>query len=391
MKKLIAIFAVLLLAAPAMAADWSFYGSQRMSTFYVADDFGDFPPASGEDDDWGLDWDFQGNSRLGARVKADKVTGHIELGLKGTDGGDIDVGTRRAYGIWKFSDNAGLKVGKDYSPVTRFISGQVFKSDDGLLGAGNFYGKRPGQIGLQLGNFEIAAITNPLRGSNPDLSTSTDKNIAYKVTDANGNTVTAPGVNVSSSDPDYNLPKIEASWLLKLGSFDIRPFGGVNYYKVEEGNSTLTDDIDVWSYVVGLDSMLNIGAFYIGGQVAYGINWDNANWANARAGTAGSFAILDGTDDTKDCMSYTGMLVAGLNFTPQMKFEAGAGYRADDPDDVDGINKDEMWQIYGQLVLTLAPGVYLVPEAGYLDKMDNFAGDDEGYQWYAGAKWQIDF
>jgi hypothetical protein len=369
MKKLIAIFAVLLLAAPAMAADWSFYGSQRMATFYISDDFGDFTVNS-ESDDWGLQWDFQGNSRLGARVKADKVTGQIELGLKGTDGGDIDVGTRRAYGVWKFADNAGLKVGKDYSPVTRFLSGQVFGGDDGLLGSGNFYGKRPGQIGLQLGSFEIAAISNPL------VTTS------Y---------LPALSVQPAGSDPDWNLPKLEASWMLKLGSFDLRPFGGVNYFKVDQAGSTvLTDDIDVWSYVVGLDSMLNIGAFYVGGQIAYGINWSNANWANARAGTAGSFAVLDGGDDTKDTMSYTGMLVAGLNFTPEMKFEVGGGYRADDPD-VNNIDKDEMWQIYGQVVLTLAPGVYLVPEAGYLDKMDNFQGNDEGYQWYAGAKWQIDF
>ena len=164
----------------------------------------------------------------------------------------------------------------------------------------------------------------------------------------------------------------------------------MNYFKVDKANSILTDDLDVISYVVGIDSMLNIGAFYIGGQAAFGINWDNANWANARTGTAGSFAVLDGTDDVKDTTSYTGMLVAGLNFTPTTKFEVGGGYRADDPDE-NNIDKDEMWQIYGQLVLTLAPGVYLVPEAGYLDKMDNFAGDDEGYQWYAGAKWQIDF
>ncbi len=34
MKKLLIIFAVLCLAAPAMAADWNFYGSARMATFY---------------------------------------------------------------------------------------------------------------------------------------------------------------------------------------------------------------------------------------------------------------------------------------------------------------------------------------------------------------------
>ena len=38
-----------------------------------------------------------------------------------------------------------------------------------------------------------------------------------------------------------------------------------------------------------------------------------------------------------------------------------------------------------------APGVYLIPEVGDYDYMDDVAGNDQGYQWYAGAKWQIDF
>jgi hypothetical protein len=367
MKKLIAIFAVLLLAAPAMAADWAFYGSARMATFYVADDFGDIAQANGEDDDWGLQWDFQSNSRLGANVKADKVKGQIELGLKGSDGGDIDVGTRRAYGVWMFSDNASLKVGKDYSPVTRFISGQIFASDDGLLGSGNFYGKRPGMLGLTIGGFDLALISNPL------------------------NTSGFTAAQLANTDIDQNFPKIEASWLMKFGAFDIRPFGGFNYYKIDQAASTvLTDDIDIISYVAGIDSMVNIGAFYIGAQFAYGQNWNNANWATARTGAAGSVATLDGTDDTNDGISWTGMLVTGLKFTPTLKFEVGAGYRNDDSD-ISGQDEDEMWQIYGQAVITMAPGVYIIPEVGYLDKMDNAAGVDEGYQWYAGAKWQIDF
>jgi hypothetical protein len=376
MKKLIAIFAVLLLAAPAMAADWSFYGSQRVETFYVADDYGDFD-VNGEDDDWGLQWNFQTNSRLGARVKADKVNGHIELGLKGTDGGDIDVGTRRAYGVWKFADNASLKVGKDYSPVTRFISGQVFDQDAGLLGAGNFYGRRPGGLGLTIGTFNLALLTNA-------LTTSGYSGVA-------GSYPAAPGVAPTGSDVDNNFPKVEADFMLKLGSFDLRPFGGFQYFKVSEGASILTDDLDVYSYVIGIDSMVNLGAFYLGGQFSYGINWNNANWSSSLVGgTAGSFALLDGTNDVNDTESMMALLVAGLKFTPTLKFEVGAGYRSDDPD-VSGVDADEMWNIYGQTVITLAPGVFLIPEVGYIDNMDNFAGDDEGYAWYAGAKWQIDF
>jgi len=84
------------------------------------------------------------------------------------------------------------------------------------------------------------------------------------------------------------------------------------------------------------------------------------------------------------------MLVTGLKFTDTLKFEVGGGYLSNDPD-VSGADSDDAWTIYGQTVITLAPGVYLIPEVGYLDKMDNFAGNNEGYQWYAGAKWQIDF
>ena len=36
MKKPIAICAVLLFVAPAFAADWSFYGSERVGTWYVS-------------------------------------------------------------------------------------------------------------------------------------------------------------------------------------------------------------------------------------------------------------------------------------------------------------------------------------------------------------------
>ena len=120
MRKCWVVFAVLLLAAPAMAADWSFYGSERMATYYDYKDFGD-NQVDGQDNDAGTLWFFQGNSRFGAKVKADKVSGQIELATQASStdsAGDGAVNTRRAYGVWQFVDNASLKVGKDYSPVT---------------------------------------------------------------------------------------------------------------------------------------------------------------------------------------------------------------------------------------------------------------------------------
>ena len=162
MKKLIAIFTVVLFTAPAFAADWSFYGSQRIATWYADRDYGD-GVVNGQNDDQATQWYFQGNSRLGAKVKADKVSGQIEFGLgTGGDGGDTNVVTRRAYGVWRFSDNAWLKVGKDNATVTDVISNQMYDADGNLYGEGNFYGRRPAGLTLGIGEFELAFLT-PLR------------------------------------------------------------------------------------------------------------------------------------------------------------------------------------------------------------------------------------
>ena len=371
MKRLIAVLAVVMLAAPALAADWSFYGSQRMSTFYQYTDYGSAnQPGTGEQDDWGLIWDFQTNSRLGAKVKADKVSGQIELALKGTDGGDLDVATRRAFGVWNFSDKAALKVGKDYSPVSQLYSNQVFNNDDDMEGSGAFHGRRPGGLTLILGGLELALLTNPLK--------------------------TSAGQFPANSDPDYNLPKVEARYTLKLDNFQITPFGGFNYFRISDTSATraagtLTDDADIVSYVGGLNVKANFGAFYVTVEGEYGQNWSNANWKNGYNNVTSSQATLKNSGgSTNDATSYMLGFACGLAVSDRLKFEVGAGYRNDDPD-TPGSDNDDFWQGYVQAVVTLAPGVYIIPEVGYQDFMDGADGQNQGYDWYAGAKWQIDF
>ena len=52
--------------------------------------------------------------------------------------------------------------------------------------------------------------------------------------------------------------------------------------------------------------------------------------------------------------------------------------------------KDDSWIVNAPTVITLAPGIYFVPEVGYY-YMDHVAGTDQGHQWQVGIKWQIDF
>ncbi|UCF91403.1 MAG: hypothetical protein JSW39_24535 [Desulfobacterales bacterium] len=380
MKKLLVILAAVALVwgftATAMAVDWNFYGSARMKTFWVDRDYGDGPNDAGNDDeDADLQWDLQGNSRIGAKVKAESVSGQFELGLKGDGAGDLDVGTRRIYGVWDFGAGK-LKVGKDYTPISQFISGQIFDDDLGLLGIGTMYGNRTGQISLTFGGFEIAFIT-PTSGE--------INNIA--------------GVS-AGGDVDEYLPKFEASYGMGFDQFNFAVRGGYQRFTLEDVTSLVdgdNNDVDVDAWIIGADFGLNFGPGYFKGALSYGQNVGNAEWNLAGLRTFGGYAVWDGDDDTKDTDSLMGAAILGWRVHDQLTLEAGFGYRYDDPD-VDNSQKDDAWEIYAQAVMTLAPGVYIIPEIGYTDygqsADENAFGpgdDDEGNQWYAGAKWQIDF
>jgi len=378
MKKLtilIAAIALVCFSVPAMAVDWNFYGNARMATYYVSDDYGNDTPASysgisnGEDKDSELQWDFQGNSRIGANIKAENLKGQFEFGVTSTSSGGGSVNARRLYGVWNFGPGT-LKVGKDYTPISQFISGQVYDADLGLLGIGTAYGAREAQLAFGFGGFEIALI----QMNTPNIST-------VDGTDAVG-------------DIDRVLPKIEAKWGMSFDAFNFNLMGGYQYYSIADVESLKnpgdTNDIGVDSYIIGGDAGFNFGPGYVKGSVSYGQNWANAAWNLDGNHNQGSPAVWDGDDDIKDTTSWMAALVAGLKVSDMLSFEAGFGYREDDPD-VNGADKSKPWAVYGQAVIALAPGVYVIPEVGYFDGDKNFGGGDATTTFYAGGKWQINF
>ena len=366
-RSILVIAAVALIASPALAVDWNFYGSARMATFYQDRDYNNGTSADlntgpawpGEnDDDARVQWDLQGNSRLGATVRAENVSGRFELGLKqGDGGGDADVGTRRIFGTWDFGA-AKLKIGKDYSPVSQFVSGQAYASDAGLLGNGAAYAGRNGQAALSFGGFEIAAITN------------------------NGGNIRG----LDTGDQDIYFPKLEAGWGMSFDTWNFGVMGGFQYFEYEDAGPN-TEDVDVTSWIIGGDVGFNFGPAYVKAAVSYGENWANAGWAGAVAPAA-----FDGDDDIDSITTLQVALVGGFKFTDQMTFEVGAGYN-DNDSDVKGEDESDVWAYYGQAVISLAPGVWLIPEVGYYNYGDDFGGTgkDAGDQIYLGAKWQIDF
>ena len=399
MKKftiLIAAIALVCFAVPAMAVDWNFYGNARMATFYQSRDFGDGLNAAGTDDsDTDTLWDFQGNSRIGANIKAENLKAQFEFGVN-----ESSVTSRRLYGVWNFGSGT-LKVGKDYSPTSQFISGQVYDGDLGLLGIGTSYSSRNGQIALGFGGFTIALVRNTT-GLLTGMASSTTS-IPVSTTVRGTTTFVSTGSASTfafKGDVDRIIPKLEVGWGMAFDTWNFNLMGGYQYYSIEDVTSKVnpgsTDDIGVTSYVVGADGGVNFGPAYVKAAVSYGQNIGNAGWSiasgvNGRSGTyQGGLAVWDGDDDANDTDTFMGALVAGIKVSDMLSFEGGYGYRKDTTDG--GSQKDTApWAAYVNSVIALAPGVFVIPEVGYYDFDNNASGAEAGSEFYLGGKWQINF
>jgi hypothetical protein len=386
MKKLTIIIAALALvcfAVPAMAVDWNFYGNARMATYYTSQDQNNTKSTDTQ-------WDLQSNSRVGATIKAENINARFEFGVN-----ESSVSSRRLYGVWNFGSGT-LKVGKDYTPVSQFISGQVFDGDLGLLGIGTQYGSRHGQIAFGFGGFNIALV-NPNTSLLSNMSTTVTG--ALTILTVGGSTAIDASISVNpNGDVQRIIPKIEAGWGTSYDAWNFNLMGGFQYYSISDVTPALggsSNDIDVTSYTIGGDVGFNFGPGYVKAALSYGQNIGNADWGipSLAGGTSGQggLAMWDGDDDTNDVDTFMGALVGGLKVSDMLSFEAGFGYRKDSTDG--GAEKDTApWAAYVQSVIALAPGVYVIPEVGYYDYDNNVtSGNDQGSLFYIGGKWQINF
>ena len=365
MKKLLIIFAVLCLAAPAMAADWNFYGSARMATFYSIVD----KDLNNDNDTINrTQWAQQGNSRIGATVKVnDQIGGAFEM--------SDSFGKRKLYGTYNFAGGSQLLLGQTYSPTSQyFYSNSVFDGDGDLLGVGQFYTGRNPMVQWKTGGFKLAFVT-PNTPADDAIDDPNDVGGAI----------------------DLIIPKIEASYAMKGDAWFMDVFGGFQTYGIDyfEGN-----DPTVTSWVVGLGGGMNFGAFYVnlGGHYAA-----NAGAYGAYgAGLGGLTPINDDftVDDNQNEIDNTGygfLAVLGFNLSDTMTIEGGGGYQYAELD-VDGPAGDgeSVWQVYLNSTINIAPGFFIVPEIGYATydyAAIEVAGQEEAKPsiFYAGAKWQINF
>jgi hypothetical protein len=360
-------------AVTATAYEWSLYGSVRMATFYTSQDLGkELELVPGTNTIIAVDarnsanqstvkdlmnWNLQGNSRIGATVTGDRLEAGVEF-LVTSNGAGGNVGSRRLYATWKFADGWGVKVGKDYTPITFFLSNQVFDNDSDLQYLGNAYGGRQGQIAVEgelgPGTLKVALI---------DQTTDT--------------------LNTPDGVVEKLLPKFEASYEYKFtDAMSAHAFGGYQTYSVKYPRTFGgTSDFSVDSWVVGAGGDLNFGPFYVKPQVSYYQNGAAAGWLNddylpsTKQGAIADFNDQFGTDiqffgsnDAINAKNLMAMLALGFKPTESLGLEFGVGYVGLETDSFEGIKiKNNYFEYYLQAVFTMAKGVYIIPEIGYRD------------------------
>lgn len=357
MKKLLVLLAavafVVAFTVPAMSADWGFYGSARMYTF-----MDDVTPAGANpisDDD--LSWFLQGNSRIGAKVKAGAISGRFEYGST--------PNLRLLNAAWKFGAGT-LVVGQDYSPIDTFISNQQgpakWGGDIDGLAWGGIYDSRVAQLKLKMASFQVALIQP-------------------KVVSA------VAGV----TDTDTSMPKIEASYSFKAGPLALKVLGGMNSHDDVVLAGTSEKTYSVASNVFGVMAKYATGPFSVAANFFMATNPGNFGLLQDNSVKNATFS----NNTVNDCDSTGTLVVLGYKASDMIKLEAGYGMLSNEVEAAGVTTESETNSYYVQAVITLAKGVYIVPEYGSVDYGDKevtgAAPTKQGDISYFGAKWQINF
>jgi hypothetical protein len=374
MKKLFVLIAavafVVAFTAPAFAAEWSFYGSARIHTFWEDYDYGDKPIKGTitDDNDFDLDHKLQGNARIGANVKvSDNLVGRFEYGST--------PNLRLLYGEYDFGGFK-LLVGQDYTPLNWFYSNQVWDGDYDLLFAGGVYNGRRAQVTGKFGGFKIALVqpVTTLVGEAKDATWA--KNATTGVWEEKAG-------EGRFKDTDVVIPNLQASYNFKVAGLSIDLGAGWQAYQVVDGNN---DDENINSWFGGIGATYNMGPFYFAGNYWMGKNVGNMGMTND--GFDDAF-YDEANDKIRDNDGWGFILVAAFTMSDMLRFEAGYAKNSFEVDKA--VEKDDTSTYYVQATINLAKGVFIVPEIGVVDYGDDRKGVDEGKLTYYGLKWQINF
>jgi len=385
MRKLLVLIAagafLVAYTAPAIAAEWDFFGSVRFRTF-MADDSEKSPGAAGTFSDSDLHWGRHCDNAIGASVSAGDISGRFMYRpLEAHDvihGGDF----AQLSATWDFGGGS-LLIGKDLGPVNFFPSGQVWMDDMGLVGFGGIFTYFKPLMMATFGNFKVA-LGEP-ETSIPVIPVGTNPSFVCINNPWSGGATTT-----GFADVDTSIPKIEASYGFAAGPVALSIMGGYQTY--DEVNTATDKAYSIDSYIFGVGFKIGLGAAYINGDVFSGQNLGQYHTTFQQGDDDVRYDAA--TDKIIDNTSMGYCLVFGYKISDMLAIEAGYGYQEHELDRA-GTWEDDLASYYVQLPINVAEGVTITPEIGMVDYLDYSMADgiktEQGDTTYYGARWMINF
>jgi hypothetical protein len=164
-------------------------------------------------------------------------------------------------------------------------------------------------------------------------------------------------------------------------------YSGVQTGKFQDivSPNSFSEDID-WSaspFILFFGVNLNVGPGYFQSNAFMSRPPENG----ALATTPNETGFLQ--DRLMDANAKGFNAAAGFKLNNLITLEAGYGYVEHSRNQAK--SGDEAWAIYAQAILSLAPGVQVIPEIGQIDFDKSQPKGAAANNFYAGAKWEINF
>jgi hypothetical protein len=266
---------------------------------------------------------------------------------------------RHLWGQYDFGAGK-LMVGQNYPLYDAPVSGINYYSG-GLqkFGGIGYDVARTSQLRLTFGDFRLALL--PPDTSKEGLGTYTEINTTF--------------------------PKAEIRYDMKMDAFALNFIGGYQSYEIEDPATKNTEDIT--SYVLGARAKANFGPAYAGLGLTYR---QNGSEYGAWTVSSKESAVFQGAS-LKDASAFGVVAALGWKINDMFTLE-GSYAMLDTEQDTDLNNEDEAiaWGVIAKI--TLAPGVYVIPELIFQDNKDvsnDGVTEDEGDATIFGVFWRIDF
>jgi len=352
MRKLLIVFAafafVVAFTLPAMADDGlSAYGNARVETW----SFSKSKDRAGTYDDDDLIWQpMVYTARIGFKYKREDVGGHVELRPYHTSATGAQV--RHFNGTWKFGAGT-IMVGQSWTPTTFFPSNQSY-GDTGMGGYGALPCGRKAGLWLLWDGLKVALL---------------EPNAAAQGTDV---------------DTDTSMPKLEASYKIKLGPATIAALAGMNSFdSVNATDQAASIDSSIYGvyFTVPFGAVRVSGNYYVGTNLG---NYGDLGGANVIRSAEVSGTTVYDTDETGMCLKVS------YKISDSMTVEGGYGVITGENNQV-GPETDEASVTYAQLHWKPTKSFSIIPEFGKFDYAEDANKVKQGDITYVGAKWQINF